>query len=169
MMLTAQSDNYDRGTFDLLRARTVHFSIMQSLVPNYSALWCCSVHATWYVHHTNVSITHKTIFFLDVIAQNQNSENSFLPDFNSSKLRSHQSCSSRTLPQQLHCLPIKHRIDFKIANITFRTLHYSGTDYLCSSLHACHTTRSLRLSNTNRLCYICLHIIWCSQFQRCSP
>ena len=30
-----------------------------------------------------------------------------------------QSCSPRTLLQQLHWLPIKHRIDFKIANITF--------------------------------------------------
>ena len=31
-----------------------------------------------------------------------------------------QSCSPRTLLQQLHWLPIKHRIDFKIANITLR-------------------------------------------------
>ena len=46
---------------------------------------------------------------------------------------------------------IKHRIDFKIANITFRrpTLHCSQPAYLRSSLHACHSTRSLRLSNTN--------------------
>ena len=47
--------------------------------------------------------------------------------------------------------PIKHRIDFKIANITFRTLHCSQPAYLRSSLHACHSTRSLRLSNTNLL------------------
>ena len=46
---------------------------------------------------------------------------------------------------------IKHRIDFKIANITFRTLHCSQPAYLRSSLHACHSTRSLRLSNTNLL------------------
>jgi len=53
----------------------------------------------------------------------------------------------------LHWLPIKHRIDFKIANITFRTLHSSQPAYLHSSLHACHSTRSLRLrlSNTNLL------------------
>ena len=60
-----------------------------------------------------------------------------------------QSCSPRTLLQQLHWLPIEHRIDFKIANITFRTLHCSQPAYLRSSLHACHSTRSLRLSNTN--------------------
>jgi len=51
----------------------------------------------------------------------------------------------------LHWLPTKHRIDFKLANITFRTLHSSQPAYLRSSLHACHFTRSLRLSNTNNL------------------
>jgi len=51
----------------------------------------------------------------------------------------------------LHWLPTKHRIDFKLANITFRTLHVSQPAYLRSSLHACHSTRSLRLSNTNLL------------------
>ena len=57
----------------------------------------------------------------------------------------------RTLLQQLHWLPIKHRIDFKIANSTFRTLHFSQPADLRSSLHACHSTCSLRLSNTNLL------------------
>jgi len=61
------------------------------------------------------------------------------------------SCSPRTLLQQLHWLPIKQRIDFKIANIIFGTLHFSQPAYLRSSLHACHSTRSLRLSNTNLL------------------
>jgi len=45
----------------------------------------------------------------------------------------------------------KHRIDFKIANTTLRTLHSFQPAYLRSSLHACHSTRSLRLSNTNLL------------------
>ena len=56
-----------------------------------------------------------------------------------------QSCSPRTLLQQLHWLPVKHHIDFKIANITYR----SQPAYLRSSLDACHSTRSLRLSITN--------------------
>ena len=73
-----------------------------------------------------------------------------------------QSCSPLTLLQQLHWLPIKHRIDFKIANITFRTPHFSQLAYLRSSWHACHSTRSLRLSNTNLLS--APHIIWRSQF-----
>ena len=62
-----------------------------------------------------------------------------------------QSCSPRTLLQQLHWLPIKHSIDFKRASINFRTLYSSQPAYLRSSLHACHSTRSLRLSNTNLL------------------
>ena len=62
-----------------------------------------------------------------------------------------QSCSRRTLLQQLHWLPIKYRIDFRIANITFRTLRFSQPAYQRSSLHACHSTRSLRLCKTNLL------------------
>ena len=42
-------------------------------------------------------------------------------------------------------------LDFGTANITFRTLHCYQPAYLRSSLHACHSTRSLRLSNTNLL------------------
>ena len=64
--------------------------------------------------------------------------------------RSFQS-SSHNLLQQLHWLPIKHRINFKIANITFRTLHSSQPVYLRSLLHGHHSTRSLRLSHTNLL------------------
>jgi len=45
--------------------------------------------------------------------------------------------------------PVKHCIDFKITNITFRTLHSSQPAYLRSSVHACHSTHSLRLPNTN--------------------
>ena len=35
----------------------------------------------------------------------------------------HQS-NSHMLPQQLHWLPTEYRINFKIANVTFNTLHY---------------------------------------------
>ena len=54
--------------------------------------------------------------------------------------------------QLLHWLPIKHRINFNIASITFRTLQSSQPVYLRSILHTHHSTRSLRLSNTNLLC-----------------
>jgi len=57
-----------------------------------------------------------------------------------------QSCSPRTLFQQLHWLPIKHRIDFKIANITFRTLH-SLTNRL-TYVHPCMPVIPLILSDS---------------------
>ena len=41
--------------------------------------------------------------------------------------------------------------DFEMANITFRTLHCSQPAYLRSSLHVRHSTRFVRLSNTNLL------------------
>ena len=53
----------------------------------------------------------------------------------------HQS-SSHTLLQQLHWLCIKYRVNFKIANITFRTLNSFQSTYLrihclsCSSVHS---------------------------------
>jgi len=96
--------------------------------------------------------TTLTVFYLEPLRKT--SLNSKKPRTSSPVLlpcSSPQSCSPRTLLQQLHWLPVKHRIDFKIANITFRTLHCSQPAYLRSSLHACHSTRSLRLSNTNLL------------------
>ena len=89
--------------------------------------------------------TTQTLFYLEPLRKT--SSNSKKPRTSCSP----QSCSPLTLLQQLHWLPVKHRIDFKIPNITFRTLHCSHPAYLRSSLHACHSTRSLRLSNTNLL------------------
>ena len=56
----------------------------------------------------------------------------------------------------LQWLPIEYRINFKIANVTFRTLHSSQHHssqpaYLHSALHVHHSTHSLRLSNINLL------------------
>ena len=47
--------------------------------------------------------------------------------------------------------PLNTPNDFKIANVTFPTLRSSQPAYVRLSLHACHSTRSLRLSNTNFL------------------
>ena len=46
----------------------------------------------------------------------------------------------------------EYRINFKTVNIIFRTLQSSQPVYLRSILHTHHSTRSLRLSNTNLLC-----------------
>ena len=51
-------------------------------------------------------------------------------------------------------VPSEYRINFKIANITFHTLHSSQPACLYSALHgmhALHFTHSLRLSNANLL------------------
>jgi len=97
------------------------------------------------------ALTTLTLFYLEPLKKNisklQKAQNLLAGVVSCSP----QSCSPRTLLQQLHWLPIKHRIDFKIANVTFRTLQCSQPAYLRSSLHACHSTRSLRLSNTNLL------------------
>jgi len=64
-----------------------------------------------------------------------------------------QSCSPRTLLQQLHWLPIKHRIDFKIANNTFRTLYFPNRlTYVQPCMPVIPLVRSEGgLSNTNLL------------------
>jgi len=69
----------------------------------------------------------------------------------------HQSNSHMTF-QQLHWLPIKNRIYFKIANITIDTLHYSQPAYCVFTLLP---VRSLRSSNTNLLTvpFACTHSI----------
>ena len=61
-------------------------------------------------------------------------------------------------------------IDFKIANITFCTLHSSQPVYLHSSLHACHSIHSIRLSNTNLLSapFVCNSLGTCS-FSTAAP
>ena len=76
-----------------------------------------------------------------------------------------QSCSSCTLLWHLHWLPIKHCIDFKIAYITFRTLHCSNQ---LTYVHPCMPVIPL-VSSDSPLCSVCLHIIQCLQFQHCSP
>jgi len=57
-----------------------------------------------------------------------------------------------TVLQQLHWLPIEYHIKFKIASITFHTLHhFSQPACLYSAVHAHHSTCSLGLSDTNLL------------------
>ena len=62
----------------------------------------------------------------------------------------HQS-NSHMLLQYLHWLPIEYRINFKIASITFNTLHYSQPAHLHSLLCFHTPVHPLRSSNTNLL------------------
>ena len=59
--------------------------------------------------------------------------------------------NSHTLLQQLHWLPIEYSINFKFANVTFNTLHYSQPAYLHFILCFHAPVRSLSSSDTNLL------------------
>src|SRR6188508_2778687 len=52
---------------------------------------------------------------------------------------------------KLHWLPIRKRIEFKIATITHKTLQNGQPSYLLDLLHPYNPTRTLRSSNTNSL------------------
>src|SRR6187399_158774 len=52
---------------------------------------------------------------------------------------------------KLHWLPIRQRIEFKIATITHKTLQNSQPSYLFDLLHPYTPTRTLRSSNANKL------------------
>jgi hypothetical protein len=53
--------------------------------------------------------------------------------------------------RKLHWLPISDRITFKIASLTFKTLHYSQPKYLVTLIQPYNPTRSLRTSDQHLL------------------
>ena len=53
--------------------------------------------------------------------------------------------------RKLHWLPISSRITFKIAILTFKTLHFQQPTYLLDLLSPYNPTRTLRSSNQNLL------------------
>ena len=53
--------------------------------------------------------------------------------------------------RQLHWLPIKQRIDYKIASLTFKTLHFNQPSYLADLLVTETPSRSLRSFSLNKL------------------
>ena len=62
-----------------------------------------------------------------------------------------QSTSSSALLKHYHWLPIHHRIQFKIACITYKTIHTTQPAYLNSVLEHYTPARTLRSSDTNLL------------------
>ena len=81
-----------------------------------------------------------------------------------------QQFNSHTLLQQVHWLTIEYRINFKIANITFNTLHYSQPAYLHSLLYFHAPVRSLKVlqyQSTHRS--VRMHIIRARSFSVASP
>jgi len=58
---------------------------------------------------------------------------------------------STELLHNLHWLPIKHRIDFKIATLTFKLLAHHQPSYLSNIIHLYNPPRTLRSSSQYRL------------------
>ena len=81
--------------------------------------------------------------------------------------RSSQS-SSYNLLQHLHWLPIRHRINFKIANITFRTLQSSQPLSTVSLAYASFYSFHQALKHQFVLRSIRSYFIWLPRFQCCS-
>jgi len=61
--------------------------------------------------------------------------------------------SSNELIKQLHSLPIKWRIRFKLATLTFKASHTGRPPYLSDLLHYHEPMRSLRSSNRHNLSF----------------
>jgi len=61
------------------------------------------------------------------------------------------SLSSRDTLQQLHWLPVKWRIQFMLASLTYTLLHTSTPSYLSERLHPYVPSRTLRSSSSANL------------------
>ena len=63
-------------------------------------------------------------------------------------LQKNSATSAGPLLNSLHWLPVHSRINFKIATITYKSLHSQSPGYLASILHHYIPTRNLRSSNS---------------------
>ena len=61
------------------------------------------------------------------------------------------SASTSSILQRLHWLPVSKRIDYKIAILTFKTLHSGKPSYLSDLFIPYRPTRTLRSSSSNLL------------------
>ena len=66
-------------------------------------------------------------------------------------LQKNSATSAGPLLNSLHWLPVHSRINFKIATITYKSLHSQSPGYLASMLHHYIPTRNLRSSNSSLL------------------
>ena len=61
-------------------------------------------------------------------------------------------CHITPVLSELHWLPVRHRIHFKIATITFKVLQFQQPSYLAALIPRYVPTRSLRSSSSLSLC-----------------
>ena len=66
-----------------------------------------------------------------------------------------RSCHISHVLADLHWLPVRHRISFKIATITFKVLHFQQPSYLAALVPRYVPTRSLRSSSFLSICVSC--------------
>ena len=61
-------------------------------------------------------------------------------------------CRMMPILSDLHWLPVRQRIDFKIATITFKVLHFQQPSHLAALIPRYVPTRSLRSSSSLSIC-----------------
>ena len=61
-------------------------------------------------------------------------------------------CHISPVLADLHWLPVRHRVSFKIATITFKVLHFQQPSYLAALVPRYVPTRSLRPSSSLSIC-----------------
>ena len=76
-------------------------------------------------------------------------------------------CSSAEALHQLHWLPIKQRINFKISTITYRILQSGLPSYLSHTIHYHIPSRTLRSNALYFLNLSLIHIWRCRRIERC--
>ena len=63
-------------------------------------------------------------------------------------------CCITPVLSDLHWLSVRHRIDFKIATITFKVLQFQKPSYLAALIPRYVPTRSLRSSSSLSICVL---------------
>uniref|UniRef100_A0A672Y631 Ig-like domain-containing protein n=1 Tax=Sphaeramia orbicularis TaxID=375764 RepID=A0A672Y631_9TELE len=73
--------------------------------------------------------------------------------------------------QQLHWLPVKFQIEFKILLLTFKAIHYLAPPYLSDLLHVAPPSRTLRSSSSIHLSVPSARLTttWTRTFSRSAP
>jgi len=66
-------------------------------------------------------------------------------------LQAVMSASSTDLRHKLHWLPVKHRVIFNLATLSFKPIQFGKPEYLCDLLHEYQPARTLRSSSAHLL------------------
>ena len=111
------------------------------MLPNLSQL-ASSVHVSFYCNSQGPVLLYGILYDmsqrnLDRLQRVQNSLTRALP-------QAPHHTSVTELQLQLHWMPIRQRVDFKLGTVTFRAIHAGVPSYLASELHRHQPSRTLR-------------------------